>query len=121
MFSPNKFPNREDFANFGKNAYVRRAVYHPKTLDGVFLWKGDAAMSKRLKQAVLFEMGSIGIANKDRDNKKNESTTSDFHKISNYLRYVQVPFQNGNELEVFEKKVEWWDAIKASNNSLSSL
>ena len=121
LFSPNKFPNREDFANFGKNAYVRRAVYHPKTLDGVFLWKGDAAMSKRLEHAVLFEMDSIGIAKKDRDNKNNDSTTSDFHKISNYLRYVQVPFQSGNDLEIFEKKVEWWDAIKASNNSLSSL
>ena len=77
-------------------------------------------MSKRLEHAVLIEIDSIGIANKDHDNKKNESTTSDFHKISNYLRYVQTPFQNGNDLEVFEKKVELWDAIKGSNNSLSS-
>ena len=43
-----------------------------------------------------------------------------FHKISNYLRYVQVPFPSGSDPDVLEKKVEWWDAIKGPNNYLNS-
>jgi hypothetical protein len=119
LFFPNKFPDREDFANFGKNAYIRRAVYHPKTLEGVCLWKGDPAMSIRLKHAVLFKIESILKQKKQHYDQGTKFPRDDVSKIGGYLRYVQVPFDKGDDPEVFEKKIEWWNEIKNGNPNLS--
>ncbi|MFL2640166.1 MAG: hypothetical protein ACJ0OL_02445 [Dehalococcoidia bacterium] len=116
LFSPSKFPDGEDFANFGKNAYIRRAVYHPKTLEGVRLWKGDPAMSMRLKHAVLFNMESIL---KPPFSSKKVSTKDGIRKTGGYLRYVQVPFAQDDNPEVFEKKIKLWNSIKNENPDLS--
>lgn len=119
LFFPDKFPDREEFADFGKNAYIRRAVYHPKTLDGVCLWKGDPSMSIRLKHAVLFKIESILKRKTQPDKRATKSPRDDVSKIGGYLRYVQVPFDQSGDSEMFENKIEWWNEIKSENPNLS--
>jgi hypothetical protein len=108
------FPNGPEFVKFGHNAYIRRAVYHPKTLKGLSIWKGDPSLSKRLKYAVPFDKEFIleNIPDHRRENWLNNDV--DLRHISHYVRSARLIFEKKDSLSL-HKKLSWWQNIGQNN------
>lgn len=114
------FPVGRDFTVFGANAHVRRAVYHRKTLDGFWVWKGSSERSLRVQKAVPLDRALCEATLLDAKGAPWSWTShrSDLQVIGSYTRSGRLAIDGGT-VEGAARSQLWWEAVVERNPEIS--
>ena len=110
------FPVMEDFQLFGANAHVRRAVYHRRSLDGFWVWKGATESSQRFRIAVPVDRTLCELTLRDAHGKQWRwgDGRTELQTIGSYTRSARLVIDATSPAEP-ERAEAWWSAVRARN------
>ncbi|MBI4329199.1 MAG: hypothetical protein HY685_04975 [Chloroflexi bacterium] len=113
-----RFPSGREFQVFGANAHVRRAAYHPKALDGFWVWKGSPS-SRRLRYAVPLtrELCDATLRDANGEPWRWDAGRSDLQVIGSYTRAARLVIDPSTP-DGREQAERWWRAVAERNGAV---